>query len=160
MSEAAQDHPPEPPRRPLADVWRDAGELFAVFCSDSRYGPLPGTQLYAMLLPALALGQYAIARGLARQEGTDRTLPAPRAAVLWARVSPQVDRRLRAAQSAPQIKPADWNSGPHHWVIHSPGDQKAIGPLLTDLRRERFAGAAFSAVMLGPGGDVRIIDFR
>ena len=151
--------PPEPPRRPLDDVWRDAGQLFAVFCSDSRYGTQPGTALYALLLPALSLGQYAIARSPMKQAGSDRLLTGPRAAVLWARVSDAVDARLRASTSAPQIKPEEWSSGFNHWIIHTPGDQSAIGPLLTELRAKQFGGAKMSAVMIGPQGRAKTIDF-
>ncbi len=112
-----------------------------------------------MILPALALGQYAIARFPVQQAGSDRLLPAPSAAVLWARVSDEVDTRIRASKKSPQIDPQDWNSGTNHWVIHTLGEQTAIGSLLTKLRAEQVEDASPAAPMIRPEGQVKIIDF-
>jgi hemolysin-activating ACP:hemolysin acyltransferase len=149
-----------PGDRSVDDFWRDTGELLSLFLSDQRYAARPGFELMGMIIPALGLGQYAMARVPDEIPGLEIRIPAPKAALLWASVTAEVDQRLRTAVTIPILKPHEWTGGPHHWLIHTPGDMKLHGDLIYRLRTERLAGQRLSALLIGPDGGVKIHDFR
>ena len=93
-----------------------------VMGADPRYTTLTAGDLLAMILPPVTMGHFAIAKAPTKLVGRDHSIPAPRAAILWARVSDKVDARLRAAREIPKLEAWEWNSGPIHWIVHTPGE--------------------------------------
>jgi hemolysin-activating ACP:hemolysin acyltransferase len=66
-----------------------------------------------LVIPPLMAGQFRI--GEARPDRKGPALPV--AAVLWASISPEVDKRLAEAKSAaPRLKQEDWKSGDILWL--------------------------------------------
>lgn len=148
-----------PGNRSVDDFWRDSGEILSVFLSDPRYSMRPGLEIMAMIMPALGLAQYAIARAPADMPGLRIPIQTPKAVLLWARVSAEVDQRLRSAQTIPALSPSEWASGPHNWLIHTPGDMKLHSDLIRRLRAETLPGQGLSALLIGPTGRVKVHDF-
>ncbi|MDJ0630061.1 MAG: toxin-activating lysine-acyltransferase [Rhodobacter sp.] len=134
-----------PDNRTPEQKWADAGQIMSVFCSDPRYRELPGHVLYVKLMPALALGQYAILRKPMTIHGTEEVLPGPVGAILWARVNDELHQRFQNASELPRLDMSQWQSGDHFWIIDAPGDPKLVGQALERLHRERFGGNPFNA---------------
>ena len=131
--------------------WADAAQLMAAFCADPRYKTLTGAALWFKIMPALALGQYAIARrNKPLLDG--RTLPAPVGAVLYARVDNKTHKDLLGATKAPLLALDGWNSGENIWIIDTPGEPEAVGKLLNQLYDERFDRRPFNA-LVNQGGE-------
>ncbi len=152
--------PPPAKKRPMREVWADIGQIMTVMGADPRYTTLAAGDLLTMILPPVTMGHFAIAKAPTKLVGRDHSIPAPRAAILWARVSDEVDARLRAAREIPKLEAWEWNSGPNHWIVHTPGDQGAISPLLSQLQKEVPKGTRFTAVI--PAGDegLKLVELR
>lgn len=87
-----------------------------------------------MVLPAVLSGQFYVAEATRREDGARL----PVAAITWAKVSADVDKRL-AAQSGSlpaRIRPAEWASGETLWIIDMIGDPRGLDIALKEL----FAG--------------------
>lgn len=55
----------------------------------------------------------------------------PLAVLLWASVSDEVDARLAASPSTTvRLKPAEWKSGPHVWLVEAVGEPRAVKTLI------------------------------
>jgi len=146
--------------RTPTERWADTAQLMAVLCNDKRYQDLPGYALYVKTIPVIGYGQYAIARKQMQLAETNAVLPAPAAAILWARVSDDVHAKLLGATQMPTLTAGEWNSGDHFWIIDTPGDQKLMGGLLEALQRHAFAGQSFHAFMIKPDGALSIREFK
>lgn len=83
-----------------------------------------------LVIPPLATGMFALAEAKAQADG-----PAfPVAAMLWASVSPDVDKRLSENLSSPiRLRPDEWRSGEQMWVIAAVGDPRVTASLLQQL---------------------------
>lgn len=127
--------------------WADAGQLMAVFATDPRYKDMTGAELWFKIMPALSAGQYAIARANRKLADNETELPAPVAAILWARVDDATHRSFLSATTAPRLNLWEWSSGENFWIMDSPGDPRVAGKLLDQLHRDRFRGRPFAAFM-------------
>lgn len=145
--------------RTLTERWADMGQLLALFSMDKRYNMIAAQSLIEIVIPPVNLGHYAIARRTEDQADGQGTLAMPMGAMLIARVSDEVDDRLRQAGQIPQLQADEWDSGPHAWVIHAPGDPQAVGKLLDKVHRTQLGGGRFSAFIATPDGKVSIRDF-
>ena len=66
------------------------GQMVSLMLRTEQFRPLPISELSTLVLPPIALGQFAI--GQAHPKG--HPLPVPVAGVLWAFVSEDVDQRI------------------------------------------------------------------
>jgi hemolysin-activating ACP:hemolysin acyltransferase len=86
-----------------------------------------------LVVRPLRSGQYRVARAKPPKEGA----AAPAAAVLWASVSPEVDKRLSENLSAPiRLRPDEWTSGEILWLVEAVGDPRLAARLLQDLNEK------------------------
>ncbi len=93
------------------------------------------SELEWTVMPAIALEQYSIAE--AKEKNSQRRFPV--AAVMWALVSEDVDRRLAANPAQrPRLKPTEWRSGSIAWLIDAAGEPQAVSALLKSLVEQRF----------------------
>ena len=82
-----------------------------------------------MFLPALRNDQFKTA------EAKSGSINVPAGFVLWAFVSPQVDKRLMESLDAPaRLQPEDWRSGDIAWIVDTVGHPQAIRQLLKHCR--------------------------
>lgn len=101
-----------------------------------------------LVIPALRAKQAMIAvapgKGLARRT--------PTAAILWATVSADVDRRLSAmAEQGLRLQPEDWKSGSIVWIVASVGGPQAVERLLRKLMDGPLKGRAIKMVVRANG---------
>lgn len=89
------------------------------------------------MAPAVLTRQFRVAQARSKQTG----YTAPIAVVLWACVSPEVDRRLTDEIDQPlKLLALDWTSGEIIWIADAFGDPRAIEALLKQLIDTQWAG--------------------
>ena len=104
-----------------------------------------------MVMPAIMTGQFAVADAQSKQTGAVM----PVGAVLWAHVSPEIDRQLSEQLDKPvRLKPQDWRSGDIPWIIMALGDPKVLGGLLQNLAQSVFKARPAKMRARGPDGKV------
>jgi hemolysin-activating ACP:hemolysin acyltransferase len=102
-----------------------------------------------MVVPALMAGQFAIAEAQSKETGA----VAPMAAVLWAMVSEDVDRRLSAELDKPiRLQASEWRSGNIPWIVAALGEPNTTGQLLGQLSKNVFKDRPAKLRTRGPDG--------
>jgi len=100
-----------------------------------------------LVIPPLMAGQFRI--GEARPDPKGPALPV--AAVLWASVSPEVDKRLAEAKSAaPRLKQEDWKSGDILWLAQPSRGSRS--PLPWSATSTRGSAPRDGAISSEPAG--------
>lgn len=114
-----------------------------------RYRELRLGDLEWLVLPAVMSGQYLVSE----RQPSDTNPGGLAAMLLWASVSPEVDRRL-ASGTDPilRMEPKDWRSGDIPWVIEVLGHKDAVPPLLAQFRRTVVKGIPARMRVGGPDG--------
>lgn len=108
-----------------------------------------------LFLPALQHNQFKIA------EAKINNMNVPAGFLLWASVSPDVDKRLNTTSEVSLLmKPEDWRSGDILWVIETVGDPRALRPLLKAFRDQHPNGGAAKVRTTSPDGTVRIMELN
>ncbi len=106
-----------------------------------------------LFLPALQANQFRIAE--AKFNGTN----VPAGFLLWASVSPDVNKRLSETASAQvRLRPEDWRSGDILWIIEAVGDPRAIGPLLKAFRDQNPNGRSAKVRITSKDGKVSVVE--
>lgn len=86
---------------------------------------------------------------------------APIAVVTWARVSPEVDRRLtETIASGQRLKPAEWTGGDIWWVIDTVGDPRGLSVAMKALLAGPFKDREVRIAVRDGGGAVRVEALR
>ena len=106
-----------------------------------------------LVLPAVLSGQFYVAEMAHAEHG----LRAPVGCVTWASVSDAVAARL-AEGSGPstRLKPDDWTSGPHLWLIDAVGEPRVVAEALAMLVETRFKEQPVRMVVRDAGGGMRV----
>jgi len=92
-----------------------------------------------LLIPAIANRQFRLAEAKLSDAKGGQSLPV--AIVLWALVSPEVDKRLMEAKAGvPKLEPAEWTSGEIAWLLHAAGEVRFVRPLVEQLMKTTFQG--------------------
>jgi len=108
------------------------GKIVSLLARAPTYQDMPLKDLEWFLMPAIAAGQYMI--GETKPSAERRGGVA--AMLLWARVSPEVDKRLSESKDKPpRLEPEEWTSGDIVRVIEVVGRKDAIKPLLAEFKR-------------------------
>jgi cytolysin-activating lysine-acyltransferase len=145
---------------------RDAGQarfaqsftqVIAVLMRDPELKSLKVSDLEWLVLPPLMAGQYKLGHA-ARQ--ADPSKPAeprvtlPIAVALWAMVSPAIDQSLMENLHHPaRLRPGQWSSGEHIWLMATGGDPRAVPQFLKRLQETEFAGQTVKMRLRGPDGN-------
>ena len=125
------------------------GQIITIMMRAKRHQYTFLSDLEWMVLPAITTGQFAIAE----QRHKDSGLTSPRAAILWASVSDEVDQRLSANRSgAIRLKPSEWSSGANAWLIDAVGDARAIKMLMDQVLSGPLKTRALKTMVRGPDG--------
>ena len=107
-----------------------------------RYRDMPVSDLDWFLMPAIAAGQYLIGETKPSAERRGGVV----AMLLWARVSPEVDKRLSESKDKPpRLEPEEWTSGDIVRVIEVVGRKDAIKPLLAEFTRTHKSSRSCAA---------------
>ncbi len=117
------------------DVSASFGQLVSLMMRMRQYKFTMLSELEWLLLPAIATRQFRVAEGVSQDKG----LVAPIAAVLWAQVNPEVDRRIAESLDLPiRLKPEEWRSGENFWIIEALGDPKGVTAMLQHLKQNEL----------------------
>jgi len=113
------------------------GEIVGLLMRSPRLKKLALSSLEEMVVPAIVTEQFMIAEARSKESG----FLTPIAAVLWARVSEEIDRRFSDNTGAPvKLDPKDWQSGDIPWLIVAAGDQRLIKTLLRRIQETVLKG--------------------
>ena len=113
------------------------GEIVGLLMRSPQLKKLPLSSLEEMVVPAIVTEQFMIAEARSKESG----FLTPIAAVLWARVSEEIDRRFSDnTRAAMKLDPKDWQSGDIPWLIVAAGDQRLIKTLLRRIQETALKG--------------------
>jgi hemolysin-activating ACP:hemolysin acyltransferase len=129
------------------------GELVGLMIRSPRHRDRKLSDLRWLVLPAVRAGQFALMQAQSKSQG----FTAPVAAVLWARVSAEVDKRLSENLGEPiRLGPREWRSGDILWLIDAIGDERAVAALVQRLRAKEWKGKPVKARMTDAKGEVKV----
>lgn len=142
-------------------------QIVAVLMRDASYRKMALSDLEWLLIPPLLVSQYALAQAPVRQAATDKgprgedkpagTRILPVAVALWARVSASIDKALSGdAGEHPKLRPADWTSGDHVWIVTVAGDSRTFPKFLEQLMARDFKGQTVKMRVRGRDGKLEI----
>ena len=111
-------------------------QVVGVLMRDANFRNLRIADLEWLVLPPIMAGQFKFAYAMrqpddkAKQSGVS----VPVAVALWARVSPQIDKGLSEnLDKLVRLRPDQWASGNHLWLMAVGGDRRAVPQFLKEL---------------------------
>jgi hemolysin-activating ACP:hemolysin acyltransferase len=100
-----------------------------------------------LVLPAIASNQVAVLDA----PNNANIMSGPAAAILFARVSPEVDQRLSNSPAfRVRLKPEEWTSGNIPWLVEAVGEPAAVNALVKMLLDQRFKTTGLKTYSRGP----------
>jgi hemolysin-activating ACP:hemolysin acyltransferase len=177
---AAQIAPQIRPREARqARFARSFAQVVAVLMRDPNFRTMPLADLEWLVLPAVMSGQFRVAEapasllgadkapGKARDKTPDKTpdkapdkantggVLVPVAVALWARVSGEIDKALAGSLDRPvRLKPQQWASGEHVWLVAVAGDRRAVPKLIERIANTDLKGQRIKMRVKGTGNTV------
>lgn len=129
------------------------GEIVGLMMRSPRHRDRKLSDLRWLVLPAIRAGQYALIQAQSKSHG----FTAPVAAVLWARVSVDVDKRLSEKLDEPiRLGPREWRSGDIHWLVDAIGDDRGVAALVQRLRDKEWKDKVVKARVTNAKGEVKL----
>ena len=154
------------PSEPRHARWAQAfSSIVAVMMKDEVYKTVRLGELEHMVVPAIVSGQWRVGHAPLRANGDgqksfgqpDARVMIPAAAVLWAQVSDDIDRRMSSSNDKGiLISPDKWISGPHVWIAVATGEKHALARVIEQLRRTDFKDKVVKMRARGPDGTLVI----
>lgn len=153
---AGTPHPPqidaeEMKRRTIQsrEIAASLGQLVSLMIQSRHHRLTMLSELEWMLLPAVTTRQFRVAEGFSQERG----IVAPVGAVLWANVNPETDRRLAENLDLPiRLRPQEWRSGDHTWIIETLGEANAVNAMLQHLMQNELKGRTVRIRVAGKDG--------
>lgn len=125
------------------------GEIVSLLMRSPQFRNMTLTDLRNFVVPAVTSEQFMIAETRSKSSG----LFTPVAAVLWASVSKEVDRRLSEnLDQLVRLAPKEWKSGDIPWLIIATGNQRLIEALLQRLQKTVLKGRPLKSRVAGKDG--------
>lgn len=134
------------------------GEIAVIFSRSPAHKHHTFADLEWMVLPAVVTGQVYVAEMMHTQNGAR----APVAAVLWASVSKETDKRLSdSPRQRPKLRPDEWKAGGQLWIIDLAGETAAVASSLKHLAANDFGDKNVKMLMRDPdSGAARVTWLR
>ena len=108
-----------------------------------------------LLLPPMTNRQFRIGEVKLDPAHGGATIPA--SLVLWALVSPEVDKRLTETTDAePKLAPAEWTSGDIPWLVHAAGETRFVRAIVDQLMATTFKDRTLKVLGRDKDNNVRI----
>jgi cytolysin-activating lysine-acyltransferase len=118
------------------------GELIGLMARSPRHRDHKLADIRWLVVPAIRTGQYSLATAQSKSNG----YTSPVAAVLWASVSDEVDKRIAGDLSAPiRLAPREWKGGDNLWLVDAIGDNRLVGEMVKRLQTKEWKGRAVKA---------------
>jgi len=149
---------------------RSFAQVVAVLMRDPNFRTMPLADLEWLVLPAVMSGQFRVAEApasLGPGKGPDKAADkapdktrtggvlVPVAVALWARVSGEIDKALAGSLDRPvRLKPHQWASGEHVWLVAVAGDRRAVPNLIDRLAGGELKGQRIKMRLRGAGNTV------
>jgi cytolysin-activating lysine-acyltransferase len=132
-------------------------QIVSLLMRSAHHKRYPIGALEWLVIPPLLTGQFSIVEARSKQSGAS----APVAVALWARVSPEVDKRLSENLDKPiQLRPREWRSGDLLWIVEAVGDKRVLPPLLKRLSESTFKGREVKVRRRGADGKVAVSSLK
>jgi cytolysin-activating lysine-acyltransferase len=157
-----QVKPADEPTGLTEKVRRDATSLrnslaftqaVGVLMRSSHYKEYKIGDLEWLLLPAITNRQFRIGEVKLDEAHGGATVPA--SLVLWAFVSPEVDKRLTET-TEPKLTPAEWTSGDIPWLVHAAGETRFVRPVVDQLMATTFKGRTLKILGRDKDNNIKI----
>lgn len=130
-------------------------QIVTLMLQSATYRHFNLSDLDWMILPALRLGQIAVADTRVDQCGNRQ----PVAAILWASVSAEVDEKLSSNLNAPiRLHPNEWRSGNILWITDIIGDLNAGHTLVRNVLNTTLAGRTVRVRSLNRDGAPALVE--
>jgi hemolysin-activating ACP:hemolysin acyltransferase len=128
-------------------------QIVTVLMRSPRYRHYTLGDLEWLVVPALKTGQWRVVGAQSKQNGVSF----PVAVALWARVSPEVDKKLSENLHVPiRLRPDEWQSGDILWLVDAVGDSRAVPQLLKQLIETSFKGREAKVRAAGEDGKIAV----
>ena len=118
----------------VRDLNAGLGEVVALLARDPAWKHAALADLEWLVYPPVTSNQLLTLRGKVKgKDGEDSGVTVPLGVALWAKVSEDVDARLKAQQQAGipfRIAPRDWTSGEIPWVLVVSGPEEVRKKLI------------------------------
>lgn len=129
------------------------GQIATVLMRTPEYKGYTLGDLEWLAVPAVMTGQFSLAEAQSKATG----MMAPVGLVLWANVTPEIDRRIRENPAAPiRLKQEEWKSGDILWVVDAIGDPKILQAMLEQTAAREWKGRAANIRMRTQDGSMRV----
>ncbi|MDX2288905.1 MAG: toxin-activating lysine-acyltransferase [Hyphomicrobiaceae bacterium] len=129
------------------------GDAVMVFARSPAHRHFSFADIEWKLLPPLLSAQIYIAEAQHKERG----FRVPVALVTWARVSDEVDARLTTSAGAPvRLRPDEWTSGEHIWIVDLVGDTRGLNLALGTLSQGPFKDRTVKVVTRDKAGAARV----
>ncbi|MBU2580170.1 MAG: toxin-activating lysine-acyltransferase [Alphaproteobacteria bacterium] len=128
------------------------GQIANLMASSPNFQQAKLADLSWLAIPAIKANQVAVAEA---KDKAGNLLPV--GAVLWARVSPEVDSRLTSQASyPPQIKAQEWTSGDIPWIVLAVGSEKACQATIAQISKSQLGGRTMKLCMRDANGNISV----
>ena len=138
-------------------VSASVGDLVVVMSRSPAHKHYSLADIEWMVLPPVLANQFHVADAAHKETGAR----APVAAITWARVSQEVDRKLTAhtGTQLPRLRPDEWTSGAIIWIIDMVGDPQGLSVAIKQLQETVWQGEEVKVVVMGFGSErtVRVL---
>jgi len=109
------------------------GQMVGILMRSPAMRKMSLGELEWMIVPPIKHGHFMLAH-VRSQDGAME----PIGFLVWAVVSPEVDKRLSDPSKPLRLAPQEWKSGDIPWVISGAGDEKALKGMIEQLRSSVF----------------------
>lgn len=157
MSESSSDdHQPVagaaglPETRPTRSKSQSFSDILTILMRTEPFRDMPLKDLEWLVVPPVASGQYALAHATrdtdqnsANGPESGRSMPPmPVGVVMWAKVSAEVDKKLRDDRKTPVVplSKQDWTSGVTPWIIVAAGMPQVLKSVIAQTAERAFKG--------------------
>ena len=130
------------------------GQIVSLMMRHPEFRSVPISELEVLVWPAIGTGQFLIGEAQSKSRG----FMSPVAAVLWATVSEDLDRRFEGAPDQHiRLAPKDWKSGDIPWLVMTLGDQRIVKGLMDKLCETGLQGRAIKLRAKDKNGKATVI---
>lgn len=128
------------------------GQVVALMSRSEPHRRLPIGEVRWLVAPPARAGQILVAAKRVGAAG----IVVPSAALLWARVSDEIDQKLSAATKSVKLEPPVWTSGDNIWLIEAVGDPALIPGMIKRLGQDRWKGRVVKVRSRNPDGTLGV----
>jgi cytolysin-activating lysine-acyltransferase len=134
-------------------------QVVAVLMRDTNFRNLKIGDLEWLVIPPIMAGQFKLGHAArpADERAREGGVSIPVAVVLWARVSAEIDKTFSDDLDKPmQLRPNQWASGDHVWIMATAGDRRALPHFVKELAQTVFKGQTVKMRTRGANGAVSV----